>query len=88
MVTRNLNIFIFVLVFILSQKQMLENRKINKSGKTYLGHLPETWHYAAQLAGQSSWLCQSSSPLRQEDAKRVADARRCASGHLLLAASL
>ena len=55
--------------------------------KTYLCS-PEAWHCAAQLAGPASWPYQSSSPPRQEDAERVADACRRRPGHLLLAASL
>ena len=65
---------------------MTEIEKKNKKGKNYY------LTYLAPLAGpaeaQPTGLYQSPLTSRQEDAKRVADARRRTPGHLLLAASL
>ena len=62
------------------RKTNVRNRKEIKKRKK--NNLPEAWHYAAKLAGPASWPCLSPSTSRQEEERRVADARQRTPGHL------
>ena len=77
-----------MLTFLLESKQMSEIEKKTKKGKTLTWGLAYLAPQAGPAEAQPTGLCQSPLTSRQEDAERVADARRRTPDHLLLAASL